>query len=475
MRRAGVGWQDPPVPYRIDRASLAAPALDEIATARVRDGKAPACAWAVLGPEGVLATGAHGDERVGAVPDAGTAFRVASCTKSFTAATLLTFVAEGAVSLETPLTDVLDATVLGASRAPTLGELASMAGGIPIDDPWADRQESMRADDFDRLVGDGIRLAYEPGTTYEYSSFAYAILGRVLERLGGKAYPQLVRERLIEPLGLTGLGFDRRIDAPIADGYARVEGAWTLQPWAEPGSFSALGGVIATPAALATWAGWLAGAWRDDASDDVLAAALRRTMQEPRTPVPGSADTHYALGLVVEEHERHGRIVSHSGGYPGYGANMRWHPASGLGVVVLENGRYSGATLPATRALQLLLDSALDPEAEPALWPETAAARDVVEALLRSWDDRALDGIAADNLALDEPFALRRAHAERLLGRIGLAADAPAAPLTASAAHSESPAHLAWTVAGAQGAVRCEIRMTPVREPRVQTLHLRLA
>src|SRR5206468_4328658 len=163
------------------------------------DGKAPASSWAAFGPAGVVATGAAGDEAVGPVPDAGTAFRVASCTKSFTAATLLTFVAEGALALETPLTEVLDATVLGASRA------------------------------------------------------------------------------------------------TIAEGFARVEGEWTRQPWAEPGSFSALGGVIATPTALATWAGWLASAWRDDATDAVLSVELRRAMQAPRTPVPASNGTHYGL------------------------------------------------------------------------------------------------------------------------------------------------------------------------------------
>jgi CubicO group peptidase (beta-lactamase class C family) len=461
------------VPHRTDRLPLAAPALEDLAAARVRDGKAPASAWAVFGPQGVVAAGAEGDERVGPVPTAATAFRVASCTKSFTAATLLTFVAEGAVSLETPLTEVLPATVLGASRAPTLGELASMAGGIPIDDPWADRQESMTVGDFDRLVGDGIRLAHEPGSTYEYSSFAYAILGRVLERLGGRPYPALVRERLLDPLGIPGLGFDRGVDAPIAPGYARVEGEWVEQPWAEPGAFSALGGMIASPTSLATWAGWLARAWRDREDDAVLGAGLRRSMQEPHIAVGGSTN-HYGLGLVVEEDPTHGRVISHSGGYPGYGANMRWHPASGIGVVVLENARYSGATLPATRALRLLLDSAADPDAEPVLWPETAAARTVVEALLRSWDDAALDAIASDNVALDESFALRRAHAERLRDRVGLAADAPVPPLVESAARSDSPAHLAWTVAGSRGAIRCELRMTPVRDSKLQTLHLAL-
>lgn len=462
------------MPYRTDRAVLAAAALDDLAAARVRDGKAPACSWALFGPEGVLATGARGDAGVGPEPTATTAFRVASCTKSFTAATLLTVVADGGLTLDTPLTDVLSARVLGASRAPTLGELAAMAGGIPIDDPWADRQESMTTDAFDALVADGIRLAFEPGSRYEYSSFAYAILGRVLERATGTPYPRLVHKRLIDPLRLAGIGFDRTLDADPIDGWARVDGAWQVQPWTGPGAFSALGGIIATPTAVASWAGWLASAWRDDASDEVLAASARRSMQSPRTALPGPAGGAYGLGLVVEEDPRHGRIVSHSGGYPGFGAHMRWHTTSGLGLVVLENARYSGATRPATQGLSLVLDAAVVPDAVPALWPETAAAREVVERLLRTWDDTALDAIAADNVALDETFALRRADAERLREHVRLDPDAPVTPLADAAPHSTSPAHLSWSAFGSAGAVRCEIRMTPVAAPRLQTLRLRL-
>jgi hypothetical protein len=36
-----------------------------------------------------------------------------------------------------------------------------------------------------------------------------------------------------------------------------------------------------------------------------------------------------------------GRVVGHGGGYPGFGSHMRWHPASGLGVVALANARYA--------------------------------------------------------------------------------------------------------------------------------------
>lgn len=456
------------MPYRTDRVALAAPALDDLLQARVRDGRAPTSSAALFTPDGVVATAAATDG-TDPPPTPDTAYRVASCTKSLTAATLLSLVEEGVLDLDQPL----DATVLGGHRAPTLGELASMAGGIPIDDPWADRQESLSPAAMDALLADGVRLATEPGTRYEYSSFGYAILGRVLERATGLPYPELVRTRLLDPLDLGRIGFDRGIGEPIATGWARVDGGWAPQPWTGPGAFSALGGLIATPTALAGWAGWLAAAWRDGADDRVLSAASRRRMQEPRTPVPGGTSA-YGLGLVVERDERHGRIVSHSGGYPGFGAHMRWHPASGIGVVVAENARYSGATVPATRALAVALDAALVPGREPALWPETRAARTVVEGLLRSWDDAALTAIAADNLPLDEDLPRRRAEAEGLRDRVGLGPADPVAPLAETAWSSDSPAHLAWTVPGATGAIRCEVRLTPVRRPAVQTLSLRL-
>ena len=314
------------MPYRADRVALAAPALDDLLQARVRDGRAPTSSAALFTRDGVVATAAATDG-TDPPPTPATAYRVASCTKSLTAATLLTLVDDGVLHLDQPL----DATILGAGRAPTLGELASMAGGIPIDDPWADRQESLSAEGMDALLADGVRLAAEPGTRYEYSSFGYAILGRVLERATGTPYPALVRERLLDPLDLGRIGFDRGIGGPIAAGYAKRDGGWVEQPWSEPGAFSALGGIVASPTALAGWAGWLASAWRDGADDRLLSVASRRRLQAPRTAVPGTTSA-YGLGLVVERDERHGRVVSRYGGYPGFGAHMRWYSAGSFTV-----------------------------------------------------------------------------------------------------------------------------------------------
>jgi CubicO group peptidase (beta-lactamase class C family) len=56
----------------------------------------------------------------------------------------------------------------------------------------------------------------------------------------------------------------------------------------------------------------------------------------PGDPAEGGP-VGYGFGLFVEEHPVRGRITSHSGGYPGFGSNMRWHPETGIGVVVLAN------------------------------------------------------------------------------------------------------------------------------------------
>ncbi len=459
--------------YDTTRAALSAPAIDDLLAARVRDGRTPSVAYALVADGGVVHAGGFADEAVTPVPGPDTAFRIASCTKSFTAVAMLQQRDAGRLDLDAPVSEYLPLTTIPAA-SPTVGQLASMAAGFPTDDPWGDRQESLPLDVFDGMAAAGFRLIDSPGARFEYSNLGYALLGRVIERASGRRYLDLVREDVLTPLGLTGIAYDRSVAAPggVATGFARFGGRWEPQPFAEPGAFSPIGGVFATPESLARWVAWLADAWRPGASDAVLSAASRREAQTTKTPIEGAGS--YGYGLFLDEHPRHGLLVSHSGGYPGYGAHMRWHAATGIGVVVLENARYSGATVPAAKALELVLDQVGSPDAVPDLWPETRAARETVERLLRRWDEAAAGALLAENVALDETIERRRATIDDLTARVGLAADAPVLPLEQAAPVNRTRAHVAWTVPGATGALRVEIRLTPERHPRVQTLAVRL-
>lgn len=459
--------------YDTARAALSAPAIDDLLAARVRDGRTPSVAYALVAEGRIVHAGGFADGTVSPVPGPDTAFRIASCTKSFTAVAMLQQRDAGRLDLDAPVTEYLPLTTI-PTASPTVGQLASMAAGFPTDDPWGDRQESLPLDVFDGMAAAGLRLIDAPGARFEYSNLGYALLGRVIARVSGRRYLDVVREDVLTPLGLTGIAYDRSVAAAggIATGFARFGGRWEPQPFAEPGAFSPIGGVFATPRSLARWAAWLADAWRSDQPDAVLSASSRREAQTPHMPIEGAGS--YGYGLFLDEHPRHGLLVSHSGGYPGYGSHMRWHTATGLGVVVLENARYSGAAAPAAKALELVLDQVGSPGGIPEVWPETLAARETIERLLRRWDDGAAATLFAENIVLDETIGRRRATIDDLTARVGLAADAPVLPLGQAAPTSRTRAHLAWIVPGATGALRVEIRLTPELYPRVQTLTVRL-
>jgi hypothetical protein len=183
----------------------------------------------------------------------------------------------------------------------------------------------------------------------------------------------------------------------------------------------------------------------------------------------------YGFGLFVEDHPGFGRIVSHSGGYPGFGSNMRWHPASGTGVVALGNSTYAGMMTLTTRLLDAVLRHhegprsgygvALAPQAGP--WPQTRAAREAVNGLLRSWDDAQASRLFSPNVAQDAPFDERREVIAMVRERIGdFADDQDRQP------QFDTPAHCRWWLAGEHGVVQVQIQMNPERPPRVQSLTL---
>lgn len=193
-------------------------------------------------------------------------------------------------------------------------------------------------------------------------------------------------------------------------------------------------------------------------------------MQQPHTPT-GAPDRAYGYGLVIEDGGDHGRIVGHSGGYPGFGSHLRWHAETGIGIVAMENATYAGTVTAATLALTAILDAVHTPDDLPELWPETLAAREQVESLLRHWDPRIAAILFAGNVDLDDGLERRRSSVEELAAAAGIAG-VPVRPIADVAPRSTSPAHLIWSSPGRTGLLRCEISLTPQRFPRVQMLKI---
>lgn len=512
---------DPAPQQALDAATVAIleRLVDEYADGR----SSPGLAYGVVLGGDLVHSGGRGAVRdphgpAAQVPDADTVFRIASMTKSFTAAAVLLLRDRGHLGLDDEVAaHVPEAAAIRppSSDAPalTVRALLTMAGGLPSDDPWGDRQLGLPAERFSRLLGDSVSLAWTPGTAFEYSNLGYALLGRVIEAVTGREYREALSELLLEPLGLVSTAA-RAEDLPahrLAAGHRSTDGRWEQLPLDPYGSFSAMGGLFSTVRDLTTWVGGFTDAYpprSDPPGDHPLSRATRRELQQPHRSLPVQLSwtslevppavwaAAYGYGLFVELDAGSaggrpgggrggGEVVGHSGGLPGFGSHMRWHPASGWGVIVLANSTYAPAYVLATRLLRALLgagdarafnEPVDEPVNEPVLvrgpapapgspWPATLAARALVERLLHRWDDALAAELFAPNVDLDEPLPRRRAAIERMRSELGGLEHDPGAVL-----ESLSPAHLAWWVRGTAGRAHVEVRLAP--QQLVQTLTL---
>jgi CubicO group peptidase (beta-lactamase class C family) len=486
-------------------------AVDAIVSHYFDRGAQPAISYGVVSG-GVLVHsagfGARGDGRP--APDADTVFRIASMSKSFTASAVLLLRDEGRLALDDAAEKYVPELAGWPSVTPdsdrvTIRHLLTMTAGFPTDDPWGDRQQGLPLDAFGALLAGGVRFNWAPGTRFEYSNLGYAILGRIVAAAAQAEYAGFVATRLLAPLGMTRTGYDAAGFDPgeLATGYRRGPAGWAELPFDPYGAFAPMGGVFSSVSDLARWVAGFAAAFPPGGGSDAdgthpLRRASRREMQQPqavtgwRSPdrLPGGppgSPAYYGFGLFVDEDPVLGRVVSHSGGYPGFGSNMRWHPATGLGVIALGNGTYAPMSVLAGLVLEALLprpasyhvalspadpDSPSAPSATPvppagSPWPETLAAASEVSRLLANWDDAAADALFSENVALDAPYQERRRALELIRQRIGdFRADDTRAP------ESDTPAHRRWWLTGPRGTVQAQILLNPERPPRVQSLAL---
>jgi CubicO group peptidase (beta-lactamase class C family) len=437
----------------------------------------PALVWGVM-LDGELALSSPNTTKV---------FRIASMTKSFTAATVLRLRDDGLLGLDEPVAEMSAVRSTADSPAITLRHLLSMQSGITSDDPWGDRHLDIGTDEFDALLAARLLFALPTGTGFEYSNLGYGVIGRVIERVTGERPQDVIDRVLIRPLGLDRTTWTQ----PDHDDWAqpfRVEDGQAVADDCPPlgdGALAPMGGLWSTVEDLVRVMAWFDDAFpaRDTADDGPVSRASRREQQQvqravavARTEATGEGLDHvpervdgggYGFGMQVIHDQRFGPIAGHSGGLPGYGSNMRWLPGRRTGAVALANSTYAPMRLLTRRMLEVLDDHGLVPPVVVPVNPDLERAADALLALINDWSDEAADKLFADNVGLDESYERRARKAAEVMDTHGLltrqrieAAYATDATLTATAADGTE--------------VRIWLALSPVTPPRVQEYEITL-
>lgn len=455
---------------------------------------APATATAIAHRGELIAVDLRGaPRRDGSVTTADTVFRIASMTKSFLAATALALRDEGVLDLHRPASEYIPslarASFHGAPVTMTLSALLSNRTGLTEDNPWGDEHLGESREVLGALVGTGLQLGASPDSGYHYSNLGISMVGRAIEAVTGRPVEDVIRERIIDPLGLTRTRWTEDRYPPgsdLAAGFRTFDEGETFapEPYVGSGALACIGGLFSTLGDIARWMHFLGSAFDDAAGDEhVLSAASRRELQSARTLIPTASDrvdgreldgAGYGYGLVVEHDRRFGRIVQHSGGLPGFSSHMRWHPTSGIGAIAFGNSDAFSAATVANGALRDALTAADAPAAVVRPWPETLAAASVLDAVVR--EERSLsdvEGLFARNVLRDVPEAVRAS-------RLRAASEEVGRPLLTAPAIREriltarDAASLRWEIPCERGTLICDVHLIGIGHPLVQAFSVRM-
>jgi CubicO group peptidase (beta-lactamase class C family) len=282
------------------------------------------------------------------VPDASTLYRIASITKTFTGTAIMQLRDEGLLHLDDPAVVHLSelaavASPFGAIETVTIRRMLSHESGLQGDPPgtdwWVPDYEGSAERNLAR-TGD-IATTIPPNTQQKYSNLAYQMLGEIVARRSGVPYPEYVRTRILEPLGMDGSGFEPLPEALLerrATGYAARFLSDELAPASIPPTVWAEGGLWSSVDDLARW---LSFQFREDGGAregaQILAGETLKEMHKAR--YLGDDAWTEAFGISWYAARKDEVIwVQHAGGLNGFISNICFDPKEKVGAIVLLNG-----------------------------------------------------------------------------------------------------------------------------------------
>jgi D-alanyl-D-alanine carboxypeptidase len=290
--------------------------------------------------------------------DENTHYRIASVSKTFTAAAIMLLDQEGALDIDDTVADTIsqkeerylpdtDEYDIPFKDRMTIKHLLSHRAGVfdVFNDPIPPESEGVYAgmsyieyvlenagEEAHQFTLDELasvlakdKLTYgEPGSLYHYSDSGYMLLASIIERVSGMSYSRFLEEHFFTPLGLdhtssVHLADDTNLPDPHFTGYSRWDAEYFDTTEDNMTSNIGAGNIISTPRDMAHWIKALVSGQ----------GPLTRTQVEKMKVVPEGNST-YGLGLSSTSVG-----IGHSGAHPGYLNFVQYNEEHDVSVVLV--------------------------------------------------------------------------------------------------------------------------------------------
>ena len=294
--------------------------LDEYIARHMSEVGAPGMTLALSDRNGLLRSSQYGfaDVKAGIKVSPQTLFEIGSISKSFVAMAVLQLAEEGKLDLNKPVTNYLPWLKIESKYAPfTTHHLLSHTSGlsgVPL---------------LMRVAVTTLRVGFEPGSRWVYSNIGYVLLGFLLEAIDKKPFALIMRQRVLNPLGMNASApiISNDIRERVAVGYGPLQpdrpfpvgGRLGEAPWIEVPE--AAGSIAATASDMGNYLQMLLN-HGTGAKGRVLSEKSFDLLTKPviKSAFRGE-DASYAYGLWVSDTNGH-RLLRHTGGMVAFSSAM---------------------------------------------------------------------------------------------------------------------------------------------------------
>jgi CubicO group peptidase (beta-lactamase class C family) len=308
---------------------------------QMRHSETPGCVMAIAAKGEIVLEQAFG------VADLGTGekltprhrFRVASHSKSFTAAGIMKLREQGRLELDDAVGRYVEKLHPAIAEA-TIAQLLSHSAGLVRDGAdagqWQDRRPFLSKKELRAALAEAPTVP--PNTRFKYSNHGFGLAGLVIEAITGERYRDWIRREIVEASGLHETEPDMPIaaDAPMARGHgAKLPlGHRLVIPGDNPThALAAATGFVSTAADLARFFGQL----DPDAKQSTLSVAGRREMTRQHwQDAYSTVERHYGLGIMCGTTGDLGWF-GHGGAFQGFISRTVVVPQHGLTVSIVTN------------------------------------------------------------------------------------------------------------------------------------------
>lgn len=273
-------------------------------------------------------------------------FELASCSKQFTAMSIMLLKEKGKLNLEDEIKIYIPE--FSFYKGVTIRNLLNHTGGLPdyieLMDSLFDKSKIATNKDiisiFSRYQP---KILFEPNTKYEYSNTGYALLASIIEKVSGLTFANFLDQYIFKPLQMKNtLVYTRRFLPKQIDNYAFGYVYFdSLKKYVLPDELEEtkmvvwLDGIVGDGCVNSTVNDLLK--WdRALYTNKLLSTAGMKEIFEVAI-LNDKSKTEYGFGWEIEDNTDFGKIVCHSGGWPGYSTFIDRHITNDKTIIILQN------------------------------------------------------------------------------------------------------------------------------------------